>query len=679
MTEALTAAGVSFTGLTPDQWNEHSREFVISCDATGVVTWLDERARQRLGLEPGVRLRQLMPRGVEQKFDSFLSRALREGAKNVELPLVVKSAIATFCFNAGPDGRGGVMLLGTSLPEEYGSALIKVQQSLEEIVALNREVTRQKKQLEQTLRELDESNKGIASLHSELADNAETLHRASEVKSRVVANVSHEFRTPLHTILGLSRLLLDGVDGPLNDEQQKQLSYIRTSAEELSALVDDLLDLSVVEAGKTLLRPEKFVVKDFLAALRGMLRPLVRLPEHVELNFEDPATDIELETDHGKVAQIMRNLITNALKFTQQGSVTVAASAINGDLLLQVKDTGIGIAPEDLERIFEEFGQVEGPLQNLAKGAGLGLTISRRLAELLGGQLTVTSEVGRGSVFTLRIPRTHPEVRELSKLQKRPLDPARAPILVVEDDRKTIFMYEKYLSMAGFQVVPVRSITEAEKLLQEITPAAIVLDVMLDGEASWDFLSRLKQDPSTHDIPVLVVTVTNKEQKARALGADEFWLKPVDRDRLLRKLQTLSRSGAPTRVLVIDDDDRARYLMRKYLADGPYKLFEAASGPEGVHSARTDRPDVILLDFLLKGTTAFDALDELKADPRTRHIPVVIVTSHMLDPRDRERLSAETEVILSKESLSREIAINRIRDALRKAGAGRTIQAATEP
>jgi CheY-like chemotaxis protein len=263
------------------------------------------------------------------------------------------------------------------------------------------------------------------------------------------------------------------------------------------------------------------------------------------------------------------------------------------------------------------------------------------------------------------------EVRIMADLQARPVDPRRPQVLVVEDDRKTIFIYEKYLANSGFQVVAARSIVDAEKLLTQLRPAAIMLDIMLDGESSWSFLERLKRDPDTHDIPVLVVTVTNKEQKARALGADEFWLKPVDRGRLTRKLRAL-RADANARVLVIDDDDRARYLMTRFLENGPYQLLEAASGLAGIAAAREHLPQVILLDFVLQDMTAFDVLDELKADPLTRQIPVIIVTSLNLDTQERERLERQTEAVLSKESLSREIAIRRIRDALRKADVGST-------
>jgi signal transduction histidine kinase/CheY-like chemotaxis protein len=660
-----------------EAWTRESCEFTLACDGDGRITWADPRAKTRVNAKEGELLVHISAEGMQDRLRSLLERA-REGATpEVEVPVVCDSRIETWAFRGKPDGKGGVFLLGREPPAEYRGALHQVEQSLGEIVELNRQILRQSREMEQqrnelqaTLRELDDSNRGVRTLHSELEDHAEIVREATSMKNRVIANVSHEFRTPLHTILGLSRILLDGTDGALSEEQAKQIRYMRTAAEELSTLVDDMLDLSRADAGKSILRPEKFSLEDFMGGLRGMLRPLVAMPENVELVFEYPPEEVLLETDRGKLSQVLRNLVSNALKFTEAGHVKVAATAHDGEISFCVSDTGIGIPSEHFGQIFEEFGQVENRLQSRVKGTGLGLALSRRLADVLGGALEVASQVGAGSTFTLRVPQLHPEVTEFHELQSRDIDPARAPILVVEDDRKTIFVYEKYLAMAGFQVMPSRSIEDAERIIHKTRPAAIVLDVMLDGETSWNFLTRLKQDPTTRDIPVLVVTVTAKEQKARALGADEFWLKPVDQARLLRKLASVTIHGTHGKVLVIDDDERARYMMRKHLEGGAYQLLEAATGYEGVRLAQTQRPHVILLDFLLKEMNAFDVLDELKGDARTRAIPVIIITSHALQPEERQRLAAETEVILSKQSLSREIAINRIRDALRKAGVG---------
>jgi signal transduction histidine kinase/CheY-like chemotaxis protein len=658
------------------EWQDECREFVLACDSVGSIVWMDARARSKLGVQPGTPFFSLAAPGGEEKARSVFERGQREAVKDSEVPLATGGHVITAAFRAKPDGKGGVLFLGSLLPAEYAGALEQVQASVQDVVELNRQVSRQKRDLERqkhelevAYRDLGESNRAVITLHAELEDRAASLKRVADVKGRVVANVSHEFRTPLHTILGLSSILLDASDGPLTEEQRKQVRYIRTSAEELQQLVNDLLDLSKAESGKAQLRPERFTLGDLFAAMRGQMRPLVDPNGPVQLVFEEPDAALPLETDHGKVAQVLRNLISNALKFTERGEVRVTSSHTGDRLVLSVTDSGIGIAPEHVDRIFEEFGQVESHLQKRVKGTGLGLPLSKRLAELLDGELRLAASApGRGSTFTLSIPIVHPEVSELATLTERPIDPAKAPILVVEDDRKTIFVYEKYLAMAGFQVIPARTIDDARRAMKNLRPAAVVLDIMLEGETTWDFLAELKRDPTTSDVPVLVVTVTSKAQKARALGADEFWLKPVNPDRLINKLKTLTRPGKQTTVLVIDDDERARYLIKKLLNGTPYGMTEAATGPDGIRLARETAPAVIFLDFLLQDMTAFDVLDELKADPRTRAIPVIVVTSHMLDASERNRLLSNTEAILSKENLSRELAINRIRDALAKAG-----------
>ena len=536
-----------------------------------------------------------------------------------------------------------------------------------------RELKRRADELARLNGELEESNRGVRSLHTALDEKAESLQLAAEIKSRVVANVSHEFRTPLHSILGLSKVLLNPINGPLSGEQEKQVQFIRNSAEALFELVNDLLDLSKMEAGKATLRHSRFVVRDALSALRGMMKPLLPPGSPVELRLVEPPEPLEMETDESRLSQVLRNLVSNALKFTEAGHVTVSAAPGPRDtVVFTVQDTGIGIAPEHHERIFEEFSQVESHLQRKAKGTGLGLPLARRLTELLGGTLTLKSSLGHGASFTITIPRVHMEVAEMTGLTERSehLDPSRAPVLVLEDDRQTLFLYEKYLARSGFQVLPVRSTDEARRVLERVRPAAMVLDVMLEGETSWSFLADMKNNEATRDIPILVVTVTDREQKARALGADEFWLKPVDEGQLQRKLQAMARTGPVERILIIDDDDVHRYLLKQLLKDMPYVLLEAAGGKDGIRLAREKSPHLIFLDFVLPDITAFDVLDELKADPRTRDVPVILHTSHELKEDERTRLAKETAAILSKHTLSREVAITRIRDALSKAGLG---------
>ena len=258
-------------------------------------------------------------------------------------------------------------------------------------------------EIERLAAELEETNRGVMALYAELDDRAEDLRRASEVKSRFLSDVSHELRTPLASVLNLSRLLLDRTDGPLTAEQELQVQLIRRSTESVTELVNDLLDLAKIEAGKTTLRVTPFTATELFAALRGMFRPL--LTERVALVVDEPDGVPTLRTDEGRVSQILRNFISNALKFTESGEVRLSACrAPNGRIRFDVSDTGIGIAPEDQGRIFEEFTQVDVPVQRRVRGTGLGLPLSRKLATLLGGEIVMRSAVGAGSTFSLIIP-----------------------------------------------------------------------------------------------------------------------------------------------------------------------------------------------------------------------------------------------------------------------------------
>jgi len=662
-----------------------SREFEIACDRTGKIVFADERAAALLGAREGMRLQELAAPGAEAKIDVLLEQACERMVEGWEIALLAKGAPATVAARATCHDDQ-IALVGSLVPEDYAAVVGQVSATMSELAALYRETERQQRELlrrhEELLRlsrELDDSNRGMVALHAELDEKQDSLRRASEVKARMVANVSHEFRTPLNSILGLSRLLLDRTDGELTGEQEKQVRFIRRSAETLSELVNDLLDLSKMAAGKVGLRIAAFDVPTVLGALRGMLRPLT--PDSVALVMEGSADLPLLETDESKVSQVLRNFVSNALKFTERGEVRVRAQVGPDDTIsFLVSDTGIGIAPDDQARIFEEFTQVDSPLQRKVKGTGLGLALCRKIGEMLGGSVSVQSTVGQGSTFTLTIPRVHPEAQAMNEMVARSetIDPSRAPVLVVEDDRQTLFLYEKYLEGSGFQVVPARSIEDARKAMERIRPSAVVLDVMLEGESSWNFLAELKTQEATRDIPALVVTVTNREDKARALGADEFCVKPFERAWLLKRLKALARTGPIEKVLVIDDDEVARYLVRRLLAGTHYAIVEAPNGARGVEVARIEQPQVIFLDFMLGDMTAFDVLDELKKDPRTRCIPVIVHTSKSLEADERERLASETSAILSKQSLSRELAISRIRDALTNAGIGPAAKAVKE-
>ncbi|MCX6071810.1 MAG: response regulator [Chloroflexi bacterium] len=586
-------------------------------------------------------------------------------------------------------GKGTTVFLGKAIPPSAPAftpqALVRITEALaqtrpetplEEIRLQNQELLRaleelrqRQQELIQLNQELEDTNRGVLALYTELDEKAAQLSRANELKARFLSNMSHELRTPLNSILALSRLLLDRVDGDLTEEQEKQAAFIRKGAEDLSTLVNDLLDLARIEAGKTVVRSRECSAAEIFSGLRGMLRPLL-VSESLALVFEDPGGIPPLFTDDSKVSQILRNLLSNALKFTERGEIRVSArlSEDGRAVVFSVADTGIGIAPADQERIFEEYTQVEETQQGKPRGTGLGLPISKKLAEMLGGSVGLESRFGVGSTFFAVIPIQYVEPGEAAVSEAMAAaDVTRHPVLVIEDDPAMHLLYEKYLRGSGFQALPARSIGMARQILKRMKPLAIVLDILMPGEDAWQFLVDVKGAEGTRNIPIIVVTVVEERDKGMALGAEDYCVKPVERKWLLDRLRTLSQHAPVEKVLIIDDEEVARYILKSHLADTKYRVVEAADGPQGLRLAEAERPDVIFVDLMMPGMSGFEVLHRLKGNPSTQHIPVIISTAKILDEEERKALNAEALAILSKGALSREAALEMVGAALRKA------------
>jgi signal transduction histidine kinase/CheY-like chemotaxis protein len=545
----------------------------------------------------------------------------------------------------------------------------ELKQQNKELLAAMQELRLRQEELAQPNRELDETNRGVVALYAELNEKADFLQRASELKSHFLSNMSHEFRTPLNSIIGLSQILLDHLDGELTSEQEKQVKFIRSSAQGLVELVNDLLDLAKVEAGKVAIHPTTFSVESLFAALRGMLRPLLLQNSSINLVFEEPVGIPEIYSDEAKVSQILRNFISNALKFTDRGEVRVSVTRGHGEtVVFAVQDTGIGIAEEDQERIFQEWAQVEGKRQRAVKGSGLGLPLSRKFAQMLGGDVYVTSRLGEGSTFFTSIPIVFSGETETYYAfePEPPADTANLPVIVIEDNREELFIYERILKGTRFQIVPARTLKEARRALRSIRPVAVVLDVLLRGEHSWELLQELKHDAATANIPVLVVTIVDNRDKALALGADGFHSKPVDREWLLDQLNRAAARVARRRLLLIDDDEASRYVLKSALGRADFRISEAASGQEGLRKVREESPDLVILDLSMPDLSGFEVLAKLKENPHTSQIPVIIHTSKVLDHRERERL-ADAVAIVSKESESRELLLENLANAFQSA------------
>jgi signal transduction histidine kinase/CheY-like chemotaxis protein len=588
-------------------------------------------------------------------------------------------------------GRGTTVTLGRLLPAREPvvgpDALRRISDRLladrpggliEELQAQNREVLRsldelrkRQEELERLNHELEDTNRGVVALYAELDERADHLRRADEMKSRFLSNMSHEFRTPLNSMLALTQLLCDRTDGDLTTEQETQVRLIRKAAQDLSELVNDLLDLAKVEAGKIVVRPTNFEVASLFGALRGMLRPLL-VSNAVRLVFDEPADLPPLETDEAKVSQILRNFISNALKFTERGEVRVRAhyEPADGVVVFTVSDTGIGIALEDQDRIFLEFTQLETPLHSRVRGTGLGLPLSRRLAELLGGSLHVVSAPGAGSTFSARIPLVYPgrEAEAAVSAVEWALDPSREPLLVVEDSPEALLVYDRFLRGTRWQIVGARSVREARDVLARLTPAAIVLDIVLRGEDTWRLLAELKREDATRGIPVIVVSTVDDQRKGLALGAEAYAVKPIEREWLIGRLDALTQPQQSKRVLLIDDDEQSRYVLRRHVARPAWQFTEAGDGVEGLRAARAEHPDLVFLDLVMPGLDGARVLAELRADPATRGIPVIVATSRALDRTDLDILARMGATVLRKSDLAGQDAPLRMHDALVRAG-----------
>ena len=547
--------------------------------------------------------------------------------------------------------------------------LEEVQQQNQELIRTLEELRARQEDLVRLNAELEDTNRGVVALYAELDEKADHLRRADELKSRFLNNMSHEFRTPLNAIRALTDVLLRRVDGELTSEQEVEVGYIRKAVDQLSELVEDLLDLAKVEAGKISIRPAEFDVPTLFSSLRGMLRPLL-INESVSLVFETPVGVPPLTTDEAKVSQILRNLVSNALKFTERGEVRVAAMpAASGEaVVFSVADTGIGIAPEDQERIFQEFGQIDGPIQRRVRGTGLGLPLSRKLATLLGGTLTVESEPGVGSTFSATIPVTYVAPEPAPAAGEWVADPLRLPVLVVEDSPEEMLLYEKFLKGSGFHVVRAMTTSQARHALGQLRPVAIVLDILLRGEDAWTLLAELKRDPQTRDIPVLIVSTVDDRAKGLGLGADAYAVKPVERRWLLDQLQMLTGRQPVRRVLLIDDDEISRYLVRGWLDDVSCMIAEARGGEEGLRRARQDPPDAIVLDLVMPDVSGFEVLERLRADGPTQDIPVVVVTSKVLEDAERRRLKTLGAAAVVSKAADRDTAVTQLRSVLVGAG-----------
>jgi signal transduction histidine kinase/CheY-like chemotaxis protein len=554
-----------------------------------------------------------------------------------------------------------VTALASQLAQQRpADAMDELRQQSQELVRALTDLRARNEELSRLNQELEDTNRGVVALYAELDEKAEQLRKADQIKSKFLSHMGHEFRTPLNSMIALSRILLDRLDGDLTPEQARQVGFIQKAASDLTELVNDLLDIAKVEAGKIVVRPAELEVPKFFGALRGMMRPLVQ-DSAMALVFDHPGDMPIICTDEAKLSQILRNLISNAIKFTERGEIRVSAWHEGSEVYFSVADTGIGIAPADQERIFHEFGQIESQIQKRVKGTGLGLSLSRKLAELLGGAITVESQLGAGSVFTVRLPVNYGVAAAGVTGTPPDIEAAEPPVLIVTTDEAKP-RWTMLLSGSAFRPLFAHSARDAEHLRASTPLQAVIVDLTAGVDGLWDALTSMNRAKTP--VPILAATGDDERERAFTLGASDVISRPDSAVQILTALRGVITGPEVPRVLLIDDDDVSRYVVRRHLEGEPVAIIETTNGRDGLEIARRERPDVIVLDLVMPELSGFQVLEQLGRDEATRDIPVLIHTSKSSYSEEQQRLTSRAKTILSKANLEAEDLRSAVRLAL---------------
>ena len=503
---------------------------------------------------------------------------------------------------------------------------------------------------------------------SELQAANQELARANKLKSEFLANVSHELRTPLSAIIGFSQILLDGIDGPMSEDQQQDIAQVNKSGQSLLALINQILDLSKIEAGKMELSVDRVELPALITSILESISPLAQ-EKGLRINTRFAPGLPAVEGDAARLKQVLINLLSNAVKFTERGHIEVIAQPSGRMVRITVKDTGIGISAESQRVVFDEFVQGDGSSTRRHGGTGLGLSIVRKLVEMHGGAITVVSEPGQGSTFTFTVPAWSTGQGAVTALQQRPLRrpnqglPGTA-ILVVDDDPSVRQLISRHLEQEGWKTVQASNATDALQLARESRPMLITLDIMMPDASGWWVLEKLKEDPQTAGIPVLVVTIVEDQRLVFALGASDYLGKPYDRGALITKIHRLLPELDGKRVLVVDDDPEARAMLAKILKEEHAVVVGAASGDEAMTLITQSPPDLVLLDLMMPGMSGFEMVARMRALPAATRIPVMIVSAKELTAEDVLTLNGHIQRFVAKGSIEPEGLTNAVRQLL---------------
>src|SRR5690554_3828 len=509
------------------------------------------------------------------------------------------------------------------------SALGQLESFVNELKRLNDEYQKQNEQI-------TKQNEKLVELHNELKEKAEELaiqkekaEESTQMKSQFLANMSHELRTPMNSILGLTELILDS--GSLKGKNKERLEVVLKSGRRLMTLINDILDLSKIEAGKMEIREEPVMLDEIIEDVENAINPLT-LNKNIEFRItKNINTRVRISTDKGRVTQVLINLLGNAVKFTDEGYVELAVSIPDDNtLLFNVTDTGIGLSENDQKIIFEEFRQVDGTTTRKYGGTGLGLTICKKIADMLNGNISVKSELGKGSTFSFSVPLKVVEIRA-----EKPEDPKvnietllknrKHPILIIDDDPEIRYTIGQYLISRGYEVVYAEDGEQGLKKAIEIQPFAITLDVMLPKKDGWNILKEFKEHPATRDIPVILISVMGDKNLGYGLGAFEYFVKPISSEKLLSafaKLENLAKKRIE-KIVIVDDDEMEYEKFKNECKNENVKIEYINDSKIAFNRISELQPDLIILDLLMPDIDGISLSHKLKSSKETRHIPII--------------------------------------------------------
>ena len=532
--------------------------------------------------------------------------------------------------------------------------------------------------------ELKQREAELDALVHELEVARDAADEANRTKSGFLANMSHELRTPLNAIIGVTEMLQEDARDLKRDDEIEPLERVLGAGRHLLTLINDILDLSKIEAGRMELHVESFSVTQMIDDAVKTVETLAAKNANRVVTDCSPALE-PMQADQMRVRQALLNLLSNANKFTERGTITINARQQNENgqswITIAVTDSGIGMTAEQMGKLFQEFSQADSSMTRKYGGTGLGLAISRRFSQMMGGDISVESELGRGSTFTIRLPRIMGRVQDVAAVQDGSArSPSAAPldaplILVVDDDQTVREVIKRFLERVGYAVVTASGGQEGLRLARSLRPAAITLDVMMPDLDGWTVLAAIKGDPELASIPVILMTIVDEKNRGYSLGACEYLVKPINRDKLAEVLRNVCGSVGG-HVLVIDDDDTVRRGMRLALEPAGWKVTDAENGQIALDRLAATRPDAIILDLMMPEMDGFEFLEELRRRADWRDIPVVVVTGRDLTEEDRSRLNGAVERIIQK--IDRDAMLQELHGELGKCIARRRVETMAE-